>query len=220
MWAAETPGPPSSAPGTPGPMKLYLASGNPHKAGEFRALAGEWGGASVEFGSAAEVGGMPAVDEDTGTFSGNALKKARALLARLPAGGWALADDSGLCVAALGGAPGVDSAIFAGPQADPGANLAKLLGAMEGVPDAGRLAEFVCVLALCGPGGVERQFEGRCAGRLARVPKGGGGFGYDPIFVPEGFDRTLAEMPGRLKNRISHRGRAWAECCAWLAAMG
>ena len=201
-------------------MKLYLASGNAHKAEEFRALAGECGGARIEFASAAEVGGMPAVEEDTGTFSGNALKKARALLARLPSGGWALADDSGLCVEALGGAPGVDSAIFAGPQADPAANLAKLVGALGGVPDGQRSAEFVCVLALCGPGGVERVFEGRCAGRLAREPRGAGGFGYDPLFVPEGLETTMAEMPRHLKNRIGHRGRAWAECSAWLAAMG
>ncbi len=220
MSGAEPPGPRLSVPATSKAMKLYLASGNPHKAGEFRALAQEGGGARIDFAGAAEVGGMPAVDEDTGTFSGNALKKARALLARLPAGGWALADDSGLCVAALGGAPGVDSAIFAGPAADPAANLAKLVGAMDRVPDGRRSAEFVCVLALCGPGGVERLFEGRCPGRLAREPRGAGGFGYDPIFVPDGFDTTMAEMPGRLKNRIGHRGRAWAECSAWLAAMG
>ena len=205
-------------------MKLYLASANANKAAEFRALAAELGagrpeaGAGIEIGCAAEIGGMPAVVEDAGTFAGNALKKARALRGRLPEGCWALADDSGLCVDALGGAPGVESAYFAGPQSDPAANLAKLVDAMRGVPDGRRGAEFVCVLALAGSGGAEQLFEGRCAGRLVREPRGRGGFGYDPVFVPDGFDATVAEMPPGLKNRVGHRGRAWIECAAWLAA--
>jgi len=191
---------------------------------EFRALAESVAaappaaGEGIEFASAADVGGMPAVTEDAGTFSGNAQKKARALLGRLPEGGWVLADDSGLCVEALGGSPGVESAYFAGPKGDPAANLAKLVEAMRDVPDGLRAAEFVCVLALCGPAGVERFFEGRCPGRLAREPRGGAGFGYDPLFVPSGFETTLAEMPAAKKNRIGHRGRAWAKCAAWLAA--
>jgi XTP/dITP diphosphohydrolase len=207
-------------------MKLYLASGNAHKAAEFRALADSVGavrpsavaGAGIEIGYAADVGGMPAVVEDAGTFAGNAWKKARALRERLPADGWSLADDSGLCVEALGGAPGVESAHYAGTQADAAANLAKLVDAMRDVPDGRRSAEFVCVLALCGPGNVERLFEGRCAGRLIREPRGRGGFGYDPLFVPEGFEMTLAEMSAEQKNRVGHRGRAWVECAAWLAA--
>jgi len=161
---------------------------------------------------------MPAVVEDAGTFSGNARKKARAFRRRLPADSWVLADDSGLCVEALGGAPGVESAHFAGPQADPAANLARLVDAMRDVPEGRRSAEFVCVLALSGPGGLESLFEGRCAGRLIREPRGRGGFGYDPLFVPEGFEMTLAEMPADQKNRVGHRGRAWSECAAWLAA--
>jgi XTP/dITP diphosphohydrolase len=201
-------------------MKLYLASGNPHKAAEFQSMADGAGGLRIEIGSAAEIGGMPPVDEDTGTFLGNARKKAHALRGRLPAGGWALADDSGLCVEALGGKPGVESAYFAGPQGDPAANLAKLVRSMDGVPDGRRSAEFVCVLVVCGAGGAERHFEGRCRGRLVREPRGAGGFGYDPLFVPEGFNVTTAEMPAALKNTISHRGRAWAECAAWLAARG
>jgi XTP/dITP diphosphohydrolase len=198
-------------------MKLYLASGNPHKAEEFRTMA-RAAGVKIELAGAAEAGGMPAVAEDTGTFSGNARKKARALLVRLPPGGWALADDSGLCVDELGGAPGVESAHFAGPQADPAANLAKLAQAMRDVPDGRRRAEFVCVLSLLGPGGAEGLFEGRCAGRLLREPRGRGGFGYDPLFVPDGFETTLAEMTMELKNRVGHRGRAFAACAAWLAA--
>ncbi len=205
-------------------MRLYLASGNTHKAAEFQSMADALrtgappGGLGLVVVTASEVGGMPPVDEDTGTFLGNARKKAEALRGRLPEGAWALADDSGLCVEALGGAPGVESAYYAGPQGDPAANLAKLVNAMRGVAEPRRRAEFICVLVLVGPGGISKSFEGRCAGRLADEPRGKDGFGYDPLFVPDGFDRTLAEVPREVKNRISHRGRAWAECVGWLAA--
>jgi len=205
-------------------MRLYLASGNAHKAAELQALAdtlaGGAGGPAIEVLGAAAVGGMPHVDEDTGTFVGNARKKALALRERLPRDAWALADDSGLCVEALGGAPGVDSAYYAGPQGDPRANLAKLQEVMGAVPPARRGAEFVCVLYLAGPGGVEQHFEGRCPGRLVLEPRGKGGFGYDPLFEPEGHAVTMAEMPPELKNRVGHRGRAWAQCVGWLAARG
>ena len=205
-------------------MKLYLASANPHKALELQALsdasrAGA-GGPVIEVLSAAAVGGMPSVLEDTGTFVGNARKKAVALRGLLPADGWALADDSGLCVAELGGAPGVESAYFAGPQGDPRANLEKLAKVMAGVPPARRAAEFVCVLFLAGPGGQQVHFEGRCPGRLALEPRGAGGFGYDPLFIPDGFTVTMAQVPPEVKNRVGHRGRAWAECFGWLAARG
>jgi XTP/dITP diphosphohydrolase len=163
---------------------------------------------------------MPQVEEDTGTFLGNARKKALALRAALPPDGWSLADDSGLCVEELGGAPGVESAYYAGSAGDPAANLATLVSAMRGVPEARRGAEFVCILFVAGPGGFERGFEGRCRGRLAAEPRGSGGFGYDPLFVPQGLDRTLAEVPRELKNRISHRGRAFAALVGWLAARG
>jgi XTP/dITP diphosphohydrolase len=203
-------------------MRLFLASGNAHKAAEFQSMADALragrlaGDVAIEVVSASEAGGMPPVVEDAGTFTGNARKKAAALHARLPAGAWALADDSGLCVDALGGAPGVESAYYAGPQGDSSANLSKLVAAMRGVPDAERGAQFVCVLVLMGPAGEERIFEGRCEGRLRNEPRGAGGFGYDPLFVPEGFDRTLAEMPPQLKNSVSHRGRAWAACVKTL----
>jgi XTP/dITP diphosphohydrolase len=200
-------------------MRLFLASGNPNKARELQAMADGRGG-GVEVASAADVGGMPHVDEDTGTFEGNARKKALALRSRLPADAWVLADDSGLCVAALGGLPGVDSAYYAGPEGDSAANLAKLVDVMRGVPEGRRAAEFVCVLFVAGPDGLEKAFTGRCAGRLAFVPRGSGGFGYDPLFVPEGFETTLAEMPPQEKNRLSHRGKAWASCVDWLAARG
>src|SRR5271163_4544081 len=143
-------------------MKLFLASDNAHKAGEFQSLA-DASGLRVEIVSAAAAGGMPAVVEDAGTFAGNARKKALALRPRLPAEAWALADDSGLGVGALGGAPGVESAYYAGPQGDSAANLKKLVEAMRQVPAAQRGAHFMCVLVLIGPAG-ELVFEGRCAG--------------------------------------------------------
>ena len=196
-------------------MKLYLASGNAHKAREFQALA-DAGALPVEVISAVAIGGMSPVTEDTGTFAGNARKKARALKERLPAGGWALADDSGLCVDVLGGAPGVESAYFAGPRASGAENLAKLVGVLRDVPEESRVAHFVCVLVLVGPGGEEHVFEGRCEGKLRREPAGMGGFGYDPLFVPVGHTLTFAELPDAEKNRLSHRALAWAALTAWL----
>ncbi len=200
-------------------MKLYLASGNAHKAGEFQALA-KVGLPGLEVLSARAVGGMPAVDEDTGTFIGNARKKAQALRRIVPDGAWVLADDSGVCVDELGGAPGVESAYFAGPQGDSAANLDKLVARMRGVPDARRGAQFVCVLVLAGPGGLEQVFEGRCPGRLRHEPAGGAGFGYDPIFTPDGYTLSYAQLGDEVKNRISHRARAFAAMVEWLQNRG
>lgn len=196
-------------------MKIVLASGNAHKVAEFQQLA-QTSGLPFTIASAQSVGGMPPVVEDAGTFAGNAGKKARALAARLPAGTWALADDSGLCVDHLGGAPGVESAYYAGPQGDAAANLAKLIAVMREVPEEGRRAHFVCVLFLLGPDGSEQVFEARCDGRLLRAPRGGAGFGYDPIFVPAGGTETFAELRDAEKNRLSHRARAWDQLTAWL----
>lgn len=198
-------------------MILHLASGNQHKVQEMQRLADETP-ASAGLGlRVVPAGKMPAVVEDTGTFVGNARKKAQALQAVLPPEAWVLADDSGVCVDALGGAPGVESAYFAGPQGDAAANLRKLAEVMRDVPEGKRAARFVCVLLLRGPGGEERVFEGRCEGVLGREPRGGKGFGYDPLFVPEGFACTYAELSESEKNAISHRGRAWAQLAAWLA---
>jgi XTP/dITP diphosphohydrolase len=200
---------------TAGPT-LYLASGNAHKARELQGMA-DAAGSGLRILPASAVGGMPAVVEDTGTFEGNAAKKARALFARVPQGAWALADDSGLCVDALGGLPGVESAYYAGPQGDSRANLEKLVSVMRPVPEGRRQAYFICVLFLIGPGGEERVFTGRCPGALAIEPRGGGGFGYDPLFVPDGHTVTLAELSEAQKNTLSHRGRAFAQCAGWLA---
>jgi len=194
-------------------MLIHLASGNAHKAREFQDLV-RAAGLPVEIRAA---GQMPAVVEDTGTFVGNARKKAGALRASLPAGSWVLADDSGLCVAALDGAPGVESAYYAGPQGDSAANLLKLTAVMRPVPDERRNAYFVCVLVLLGgPAAVTVDFEGRCIGRLRGEPVGGFGFGYDPLFVPSGYDQTYAELGDAIKNRISHRAVAFGQLAQWL----
>lgn len=185
--------------------RIHLATGNAHKVAEFQRLADE-SGLPVEIVPAAR---MPEVVEDTGTFIGNARKKALALQALLPAGAWVLADDSGVCVDALGGLPGVESAYYAGPQHDGAANLRKLAEVMRAVPEGRRGASFVCVLVLRGPAGAEYVVEGRCGGVLRHEPRGGGGFGYDPLFIPAGYDRTYAELTEAEKNKISHRGRAW-----------
>ncbi len=198
-------------------MKLFLASGNAHKALELQALA-DAGKLGVEIVSARAVGGMPDVAEDTGTFVGNARKKVLALRTKLPAGAWALADDSGLCVDELGGGPGVESAYYAGAQGDGAANLAKLVATMQGVPEARRGAHFVCVLLVAGPAGEERVFEGSCFGRLAGEPRGGAGFGYDPLFVPDGHGASFAELGDAVKATLSHRALAWARLAEWVVA--
>jgi len=198
------------------PLDVYVASGNAHKVTELQALARR-DGLAVVLRSAGEVGGMPPVVEDAGTFEGNASKKARALRTRLPPGAWALADDSGLCVDALGGAPGVESAYFAGPEGDPAANLRKLVETLRGVPAARRAAHFRCVLVLLDPDGEEHVFSGRCDGTLRDEPTGGLGFGYDPLFVPREAAETFAELPEAEKNRLSHRSRAWARLAEWLS---
>ena len=154
--------------------------------------------------------------EDAGTFSGNARKKARVLRAQLSAESWVLADDSGLCVAALDGAPGVESAYYAGPEGDSAANLRKLVEVMRGVSADRRHAYFACVLVVIDPLGHEHEFEGRCEGTLRETPAGTGGFGYDPLFVSAGQTRTFAELPEAEKNALSHRGRAWAQLAHWL----
>jgi XTP/dITP diphosphohydrolase len=187
---------------------VYLASGNAHKAQELAALAAA-SGLPWSIESARALGGMPEVAEDTGTFDGNAGKKARALRLKAPAGTGVLADDSGLCVTALNGGPGVESAYYAGPQGDAAANRRKLLAALAGAPEGRREAYFFCLLFLIEADGTERIFTGRCDGRIIGEMKGTGGFGYDPLFVPAGETRTLAELTEAEKNRISHRGRAW-----------
>ena len=199
-------------------MKLFLASANAHKASELQTLA-DASKLSVEIVPARAVGGMPEVVEDTGTFAGNARKKALALRRVLAPDAWVLADDSGLCVDALEGAPGVESAYYAGPQGDGAANLAKLVATMRAVPAARRGAHFMCVLMVAGPGGVEHVFEGVCGGHLRAAPRGGSGFGYDPLFVPTGYAQSFAELGDQTKSALSHRARAWAKLAVWVRSL-
>lgn len=187
---------------------IFLATGNAHKVEEFRALA-RAAHLPVDLRSAKELGGMPEVVEDAGTFVGNARKKAQALRRIAPAASWVLADDSGLCVDALGGAPGVESAYYAGPQADGRANLEKLLRTMEAIPEDRRQAHFFCLLLVIDSEGGEHAFEGRCPGVILRVARGLHGFGYDPIFGVDGEGSSMAELPPERKNILSHRGNAW-----------
>jgi XTP/dITP diphosphohydrolase len=203
---------------------VVLATRNAHKVAEIRGiLAGK-----VRLLSQNDFPGAPAVAEDAGTFAGNAAKKAEALAAWLAANArrplYVLADDSGLEVDALGGAPGVHSARFAADGAvgtansSDAANNAKLLRLMEGVPPPRRTARFRCVLALAVPHQKTLLFEGACEGRLALSASGTGGFGYDPLFVPVGFTESFAELGEEAKNAISHRARALAQLRRFLDA--
>ncbi|MFL5894452.1 MAG: RdgB/HAM1 family non-canonical purine NTP pyrophosphatase [Thermoleophilaceae bacterium] len=191
-------------------MKLVLASRNAHKLRELReALDG-----AVELLPLPEAVELP---PETGeTFMDNALVKARA--AARATGMASLADDSGIEAAALDGRPGVRSARFAGEDASDEQNLEKLLQSVPG--DGDRRVQYVCALVYATPDGGEQQFVGRCTGTLATEPRGDGGFGYDPAFVPDdyGDGRTMAELTPEEKHAISHRGRAAAALRDWLAA--
>jgi len=195
-------------------MKLLIATRNAHKLYEIRAILSCPG--LTLLGVAEHGRPLPEVAEDAGTFVGNALKKARTLCAA--SGLWTLADDSGLEVDALVGAPGVYSARYAGDGAGDAANNARLLRELDGVED--RRARFRCVLALAAPDGRDWTVEGCCEGRIARAPSGTGGFGYDPLFHPDGATRSFAELTPAEKNRISHRAHALAAAArAWHALL-
>jgi XTP/dITP diphosphohydrolase len=164
-----------------------------------------------------EFPGAPDVPETGATFEENALLKARAIAdyTGLPA----VADDSGLCVDALNGMPGVLSARWAGGHGDDKANLELVLAQVADVPDTRLGAQFVCAAALVA-GGAEWVVTGRVEGRLIRAPRGSGGFGYDPIFLPDGFGQTTAEMTAEAKDAISHRGRAFRALTPFITAAG
>ena len=183
--------------------RLVIASHNPGKIREIDALLGPLG---VTVVSAADLG-LPEPEENGTTFSANAEIKARA--AANGSGLPALADDSGLAVAALDGAPGILSARWAGPDKDFAVAMRRVEDALSGEPD--RRAHFVCALALCWPDGLCEIFEGVVHGRLVWPPRGSRGFGYDPMFVPEGHDITFGEMDPGHKHRISHRADAFGK---------
>ena len=194
---------------------LYLASGNAHKAVEFGQIFAA-AGLHTAILPATAVGGMPEVEETAPDFIGNARIKAAAILSRVPEGAWAMADDSGLQVDALDGAPGVISARYAGPGATAADNNARLMRELAQIPDGRRQARFVCVIVLLDASGREFVFEGRCEGRIALERSGHGGFGYDPLFIPEGRTASFADLDAADKNRISHRGKAAAQLIEWL----
>ena len=189
---------------------LVLATRNEGKLRELARILG----ADVKLVGLDAFPGAPDVPETGATFEANALLKARAIAAYtgLPA----VADDSGLCVDALNGMPGVLSARWAGRHGDDQANLNLVLAQVADVPDGRLGARFVCAAALADPAGRETVVTGEVAGRLVRVPRGTGGFGYDPIFVPAGFDVTTAEMTPEAKDAISHRGRAFRAIARYL----
>lgn len=188
-------------------LQIVAATGNAHKVEEMQAILAPLG---IEVLSAKAVGGMPDVDEDGDTFAANAIKKAVETAQIL--GRPVLADDSGLDVFALGGEPGIFSARYAGEGGNDGRNVRKLLDRLDGQAD--RAARFVCVIALASPTGLIGTAEGEVRGRIIHEPRGDHGFGYDPVFVPEGFDQTFAELPGEVKNRFSHRGNALQQAVA------
>ncbi len=194
-------------------MDLLISTRNPHKLDEIRACLAA---AHPHLLSAFDLPDLPEVEEDGDTLEANAMKKA-SVLARA-AGLWAIADDTGLEVEALGGAPGVYSARYAGPDATYADNCAKLLRALRDQED--RHARFRTVIALSDPHGECRWVEGVCEGDILHEARGDGGFGYDPLFRPAGHEETFAEMAAELKNNISHRGRALRKAAeAWSAIL-
>lgn len=197
----------------PVPVKLLLASSNPGKLREYRVLAA---GQPVELESLPNFNSLPAFDESAPTFAENAAGKALhfSRFVELPV----IADDSGLVVPALGGAPGVHSARYAGSGASDADRVQKLLGEMRGKKGEERRARFVCVLVMAEKGRAIAVFSAAVEGLLAEAPRGNDGFGYDPIFFFPELGRTYAETTREEKNQYSHRGRAFRKLLAFLAA--
>ena len=195
--------------------RIYVATSNPGKLRDFAAAAGT----DLDIAPLPGIGDAPAPAEDAPTFEGNARKKAEHY-SRLYPDELVLADDSGLEVNALGGAPGVHSARYAAESAasnaDDAANNARLLREMEGVPDEARRARFVCVLAAAREGQTVLTARGEVEGRILREPRGTGGFGYDPLFYLPEIGKTMAELSAQEKAEVSHRGRALRK---WMEAM-
>ena len=188
------------------PEQIAIASHNTHKLRELARICADWPTTWVTV-QTHDPSRFPDVEETGDTYLENALLKARAVAdaVGLPA----IADDSGIEVDALGGKPGPRSARYAGEHASDEDNLVALLQALRGVPRGGRTARYRCVAALALPGGQELHAEGVCEGELVPKRRGERGFGYDPIFVPSGWDTTMAELTDQEKDRISHRGRAF-----------
>ncbi len=184
---------------------LFIATGNAHKVEEFKILLD---GLNLDVQPAKACGGMPEVEENGSTFAANAQIKAEALRAQAPAGAWVMADDSGLEVDALDGAPGIYSARYAGIDASDGDNVVKLLDALKEVPQSQRTARFRCVLCLIDHEGYMTHYDGTCEGHIDTKVQGDGGFGYDPIFIPEGYSESFAQLGDSVKSQLSHRAKA------------
>lgn len=196
-------------------IPLILATRNAHKAKEIAEILPP----EYEARTLADYPGAPEVEETGRTFAANAALKACAISAAFP--GLVLADDSGLCVEALGGYPGILSARYAGGHGDDAANNAKLLRelrAMAGLQPFG--ACFICAMSLAKGGKEIAAFAGRVNGRITLFPRGSQGFGYDPLFVPEGYNCSMAELPAQTKNRISHRADALRQFADWIRQNG
>ena len=206
------------------PTPVTIATTNAHKAEEIQALLGD----GFACRTLNDFPGAPEVEEDAATFAGNAVKKALSLVSWLKQNedfteGWVLADDSGLEVDCLDGAPGVRSARFAATENRHGnttdeQNNAKLLNELQGRPAHHRSARFRCVLALAATGrfGQPELFKGSVEGQITENPRGENGFGYDPLFVPDGFSQTFGELGADIKNQLSHRAAALRKLSNWL----
>ena len=187
-------------------VRVVFATGNAHKVGEVQQILTA-AGADIELLSLSAWPDAPVPIEDGSSFAENALIKARTIAAHT--GMPAIADDSGICVDVMNGMPGIFSALWAGTHGDDRANVDLLLAQLHDIPQERRGAHFLCAAAIVAPGVGERVVEGSIEGSVTFAPSGGGGFGYDPIFKPHGYDCTTAELSADEKNAISHRGAAF-----------
>ncbi|HEX8774477.1 MAG TPA: RdgB/HAM1 family non-canonical purine NTP pyrophosphatase [Pyrinomonadaceae bacterium] len=186
------------------PKELLIATRNRGKVLEVESLLGAF---HLRLRSLADFPAVEDVEETGSTFEENSALKARSYAAQT--GCWTLADDSGLEVEALGGAPGVFSARYGGPEATDAERVERLLAALSRSGNANRRARFVCVIAIAdSKSNLVELFSGTCEGRIAHASQGTGGFGYDPVFVPDGYEQTFGELPAEIKQQISHRARA------------
>jgi len=189
------------------PHALLVSTRNAHKVEEIRAILGP----AFRVSDLSAAPDFPPVEETETTFEGNAALKA--IAASMVFEGWVIADDSGLEVDALNGAPGVYSARYAGEDATDARNNAKLLAALQNTEE--RSARFRCVIVLARAGRKLGAFSGAVEGRIVRAQSGGGGFGYDPLFIPDGYEETFGQLSAEVKNSLSHRARALAKLRDW-----
>ena len=196
--------------------KLWIATGNKGKMAEFKMMLAS---SAFEVHSQNELPVYSSPPETGKTFLENAQIKARSLKSVVDDADWVLADDSGLCVDGLGGLPGVHSARYAGEKASDGENVAKLLKMMQIRSSANRKAFFECSLVLISPQRAEQVFTGQCHGQIATKATGTKGFGYDPVFIPEGHTQTFGELTDAIKNSLSHRAQACKKLNEFLKSL-